>query len=48
MNSIILISDEENTSGGDSAVTAAPKSGKLVGNTFFGPDFSVEQFKGIE
>lgn len=28
----------------DSSVQPTPKSGKLVGNTFFGPDFNPEAF----
>lgn len=34
----------EETVESDVSVSATPKSGKLVGNTFFGPDFNPEQF----
>lgn len=30
----------------DATPSATPKSAKLVGSTFFGPDFNIETYKG--
>lgn len=30
----------------DATPSATPKSAKLVGSTFFGPDFNIDTYKG--
>lgn len=39
------LSDSEEEPESD-PVSAAPKSAKLVGSTFFGPDFNLDAFRG--
>uniref|UniRef100_T1HAN5 HMG box domain-containing protein n=1 Tax=Rhodnius prolixus TaxID=13249 RepID=T1HAN5_RHOPR len=41
-------SEDESAGGGNDISAATPKTSKLVGNTFFGPDFNLDAFKGLE
>lgn len=45
-NNYNIFKGEEETVNIESSITATPKSAKLIGTTFFGPDFNLEAFKG--
>lgn len=44
----LLVATEEEGDSDVSNTSATPQSGAVVGHKFFGPDFSLDAFKGIK